>query len=144
MSITDSEFQYLKNLNKLFHEPDEIIIGPAPQKWTRKIESEDKTESFLLDYYRGSFEISKYTWNSRYKQVVVLIRYDSQGTHTNPDGVEISGPHFHIYQEGYGDKFAYEPSLYGIDPNADKSEICKKFLEYFHIMHIPTIQTTMY
>ena len=142
--ISDAEFQYLLKLEKKLVDIDEIKIGPPPQKWTRKIESLDRTQSFLLDYRRGVLEVARYTWNGRYRQTVIMLRYDSRGMHTNPDGARISGPHFHLYKEGYGTKFAYPPQDYGIDPDADMTDICKQVLGFFSVVQVPNIQATMY
>lgn len=41
-------------------------------------------------------------------EAVVLARLDFASPHRNPDGTAVGVPHFHIYRDGYGDKFAYE------------------------------------
>jgi hypothetical protein len=69
--------------------------------------STDKRESFLLDVSRGRIDLRKGTYQTRARQIVVLVRLDFGGPpHRNPDGAEIASPHLHIYREGYGDKWA--------------------------------------
>ena len=69
----------------------------------------------MLDFYRGSFELTKYTINKRYRQTITLLRYDNGGRHTNPDGELFEGAHVHLYREGFNEKFAFPVSKIGID-----------------------------
>lgn len=153
MSLSDSEFQYIIKLEKEFEESDGIKIGPAPIKWSRGIKSTDKKETFILDFHRGSFEVKKFTANNRYRQSIVLVRFDSLGIHTNPDiicddgvtvaGITFNGPHFHIYKNGYGTSIAYPISTLGLKDNFDITEAIYKVLEYINIKKIPSIQSTL-
>ncbi|MHB9027061.1 MAG: DUF6978 family protein [Armatimonadota bacterium] len=71
------------------------------------LQSADKRESFLLDISRGRIDLAKVKYQNRARQIMVLVRLDLAGApHRNPDGEEISCPHFHVYREGYGDKWA--------------------------------------
>ena len=107
MALTQAEYDFLMNEEKEFENLDPINLGPAPIEWTREINSKFSKETFLLDFYRGSFELTKYTINKRYRQTIILLRYDSKGRHTNPDGELFDGPHVHFYREGFNDKFAF-------------------------------------
>ncbi|TSA27051.1 MAG: hypothetical protein D4R67_06730, partial [Bacteroidetes bacterium] len=101
-------------------------------------------DTFILDFYRGSFELLKYTYNKRYRQIIILLRYDAKGRHANPDGENFDGPHVHIYKEGFDDKFAYPASDIGIEESDDMETVLVKFLRYCNVKSIPSIQTTMF
>lgn len=143
MSITQQEFDYLMQLKKQFQEKNELLLGPAPHKWSRDIISTTSTEIFILDFYRGSIEIKKYTFHKRYKTCIPLVRFDSWGRHTNPDQQKFVGPHIHIYKEGYDDKFAYSVDVIGINDQNSMEDVLVKFLKYCNVENIPPIQLTL-
>ena len=101
-------------------------------------------DTFILDFYRGQIELLKYTYNKRYRQTIVLLRYDSMGRHTNPDGVNFDGPHVHIYKEGFDDKFAYPTEHIGINLTDDIDIVLNKFLYYCNIKRLPSIEKTIF
>ena len=108
MAITQLEYDFIMSQEKEFDDlATPIQLGPAPIQWTRQINSIKTKEIFLLDFYKGSIELSKYTYNKRYHQTIILLRYDNWGRHTNPDDVKFAGPHVHFYREGYNDKFCF-------------------------------------
>jgi len=145
MSITQVEYDFLISQEKVF---DDIIqpisLGPAPIQWTRQINSITNKETFLLDFYRGSFELTRYTYNKRYRQSIILMRYDSKGRHTNPDGETFDGPHIHFYKEGFNDKFAYPISEIGGTETDSMEEVLKKFLNYCKVIKYPSIEISMF
>jgi len=109
MAITQAEYDFLMRQDKVFEDlVSSIPLGPAPIQWTRQIKSLASKETFLFDFYRGSFELSKYTINERYRQTIIMLRYDNGGRHTNPDGVLFEGKHVHLYKEGYNDKSLFQ------------------------------------
>ena len=68
MAITQAEYHFLMRQEKVFEDlVSSIQLGPAPMQWTRQINSLANKETFLFDFYRGSFELSKYTINERYR-----------------------------------------------------------------------------
>jgi hypothetical protein len=144
MPITQTEFDYLIKLGKRFEEANELVLGPAPLSWERNIIAIKTKDTFILDFYRGSFELSKYIYNKRYRQTIILLRYDAKGRHTNPDGATFDGPHVHIYKEGFDDKFAYPVTDIGIDETDGMEAVLGKFLTYCNVKSIPSIQTTMF
>lgn len=144
MPITQAEFDYLIKLVKRFEEANELVLGPAPLSWERNINAIKTKDTFILDFYRGRFELSKYTYNKRYRQTIILLRYDAEGRHTNPDGVTFDGSHVHIYKEEFDDKFAYPVTDIGIDETDGMEAVLKKFLTYCNVKSIPSIQTTMF
>ncbi|MER3497986.1 MAG: hypothetical protein C4308_04810 [Chitinophagaceae bacterium] len=73
MAITQAEYEFLMRQDKAFEELiNPIQLAPAPLKWTRQINSLASKETFNLDFYRGSFEMTKYTVNKRYRQIVIM------------------------------------------------------------------------
>ncbi len=142
MSLDDAQFNYLIKLNKSFKEDTVIVLGPAPINWTRDIISLDTKDTFLLDFYRGALNISKYSINKRYRTAIPLVRICSQKRHTNPDGTVFSGPHFHIYKEGFGDRIAHPFSKLGINDDCPMDEALVAMLHYCNVGKLPNIQTT--
>lgn len=68
----------------------------------------DNRENFFLDISRGKINLKKGSYQNRALTCVPLVRIDFAGPpHMNPDGSEINCPHMHLYQEGYGDRWAY-------------------------------------
>lgn len=144
--LTQSEFDQLVHIEKIFKENSSLTLGPAPIKWTRDIISSDRKETFLLDFIRGSLEIKKYTYNKRYRQSIVLLRICSTGRHSNPQilgGECFNGPHVHVYKEGYGDKVAYSINTIGINDGFTMDGALKALLDYFNVIAQPSIQTTI-
>lgn len=73
MAITQAEYEFLMGQDKAFDDlASSILLGPAPVQWTKQINSLTSKEIFLLDFYRGSFELSKYTINKRYRQTIIM------------------------------------------------------------------------
>ncbi|MFN8355452.1 MAG: hypothetical protein U0Y10_13430 [Spirosomataceae bacterium] len=134
--LTQAEFDFLMKLEKEFEDKSTILLYPAPMQWTRKIKSTSSKDFFCLDFYRGTFKVQKYTYNHRYKQTLAIFRFDSYGIHTNPDGQKIEGFHIHVYKEGFGDKFAYPASEFGIKESDTMEIILEKFLLYCNIKPI--------
>lgn len=144
MAISQLEFEFLMGLNKKFATGQELEIGPAPMKWTREINSLDSHDTFLIDYNRGRIQLLKFTVNKRYRQTICLIRLDSVGRHTNPDGKVFDGPHIHFYRDGYDDKFAFPIEDAGIKDPTNVENSIKEFLEFCNIRNIPPIQKSTY
>lgn len=145
MAITQSEYDFLMNQTKVFDDSlTPIELGPAPIHWTRQINSLSSKDVFLIDFHRGSIEISNYTINKRYRQSIILLRYDKDGRHTNPDGEKLEGPHIHLYKEGYNDKFAYPISVIGIEVSDQMETVFMKILYFCNVKNIPSIEIPMF
>jgi hypothetical protein len=143
MAITDTEYAFLLGLEKQFQDSTNIALGPAPLRWERVIIAPSTKDLFQLNFYRGSIEVLKYAYNKRYRESIVLARLCSMGRHTNPDGTHFSGPHFHVYSEQYGDKVAHPVSVIGLKPDSPIDECLLKFLEYFNVRNIPSVQNSL-
>ncbi len=145
MALTQAEYDYLMGQDKEFDDLSATIqLGPPPINWTRKVISPATREQFLLDFHRGSIELSKFTVNKRYRQTIILIRYDNGGRHTNPDGDSFAGPHVHLYREGYDDKFAFPVSTIGVVASDDMAAVLSKVLVYCNIKNIPVIEPPLF
>ena len=144
MSITQSEYDYFMKQPKEFELLTPIKLGPAPLKWSRKVNAEGIKDAFALDFYRGSFELKKYTYNHRFRSCIVLFRYDASGRHTNPDDVVFEGPHIHLYRSGYADKWAFPIADAGIDENDSMEIVFEKILYFCNIKNNLSIITSMY
>jgi len=145
MAITQPEYEFLMRQAKAFEDKSNPIqLAPAPLQWIRKINSLTSKETFNLDFYRGSFELTKYTVNKRYRQTVIMLRYDNGGRHTNPDGVLFEGPHVHLYREGYNDKFAFPISEIDVVVNDTMEEVFSKIMHFCNVKNLPSIEVPMF
>lgn len=145
MALTQAEYDFLMRQEKIFEDiVNPIKLAPAPISWTRQIKSVVEKESFNLDFYRGSFELSRYTLNKRYRQTIIMLRYDNAGRHTNPDGVLFDGPHVHLYREGYNDKFAFPVSEINVTVNEPMEEVFNKIMQFCNVKSLPAIEIPMF
>lgn len=145
MAITQAEYVFLMEQEKDFDDlATPIKLGPAPLQWVRQIHSLATKEVFHLDFYRGSFELSKYTVNNRYRQTIIMLRYDNGGRHTNPDGVLFEGPHVHLYREGYNDKFAFPVSEINVLESDTMENVFNKIMHFCNVKRFPTIEVPMF
>lgn len=106
--------------------------------------SADKREEFNLDVTRGRITLEKTTYQSRARKAVVLARLDLSGPpHRNPDGIEISCPHLHLYRQGFGDKWAVPMPDIFVDLN-DPVDMLSAFMDYCAIVTKPTIDKELF
>lgn len=143
MKISREEFTYLKTIEKHFLTQDNIKLGPPPLRWEREITAPASKDFFHLNFYRGSVEMRKYVYNKTYRKAIVLGRLCSMGRHTNPDGTAFNGTHFHVYDENFGDKIAYPVSELDLEEDADIVKMLEKFLQFFNVTNVPSIQTSL-
>jgi len=102
--------------------------------------SEDKRTNFLLDIWRGRLELNKITYQNRVHQMIILVRLDLTGKpHKNPDDEIITGPHIHVYREGFSDKWAYPISPGSFSDITDHWQTLKDFMTYCNIVQEPNI-----
>jgi hypothetical protein len=105
----------------------------------------NQREKFSLDLSRSKIILTKKTNQLRYYQVICLVRLDIGGpSHRNPDDNEVPSPHLHIYQEGYGDKWAYAVPE-NLFQNLDNYwETLLDFMKYCSITKPPRFQKGLY
>ena len=107
--------------------------------------SKDKRENFILDISRGKIDLLRGRYQNRCRQIIVLVRLDFGGQpHRNPDGEEISSPHFHIYKEGYGDKWAVSLPIDKFPNINDLFQTLQDFMMYCNITEPPLIQKGLF
>ena len=105
----------------------------------------DRRERFLLDVHRGRINSLKGTYQTRARQVVVLVRLClGGGAHRNPDGDRITGPHLHIYREGFGDKWAMPLPEVPFPQSADLWQTLWDFMRYCNIVEPPDIRRGLF
>ena len=98
----------------------------------------DKRENFYLDLSKSRIDFLKGKYQTRARQVIILVRLDFGGApHRNPDDEEISCPHLHIYREGYGDKWAIPPPSDYFLNLLDLSQTIEDFMRFCNITHPP-------
>jgi hypothetical protein len=142
MSLKQDTFEHLMSLEKQFIENEDIRLGGS---WTKELISTTSKDRFQFDYRNSKIEFRKYSFNKRVRTSVVMVRYCSLKRHTNPDGTAFDGPHFHKYQEGFGDKIALRvEDVLGIDPAASsKEDVLTALMKYCNIVRPPNIQTML-
>jgi hypothetical protein len=116
-----------------FPNPGEHIELPI-----QSIATKDK---FIIDVNRkGTINIKKCTFQTRYQKSVVLLRIDIEGSpHTNPDGQSIQCPHLHIFREGYGTSWAFPLSKYIPTKVDDLIQVLIDYLKYNNINNVPKV-----
>ncbi len=104
--------------------------------------STDKCEKFLLDVTRNSIDMTKGSYQNRARKTVVLARLDFGGKpHRNPDGQPVMSPHLHLYQEGFGDKWAYEvPFDRFVTNTTDPWTMLTDFMGFCNVVDRPAIE----
>jgi len=109
------------------------------------LSSRDKREQFHLDISRGRIDLRKGRYQNRARQVIVLVRLCFGGPpHRNPDGVEVPSPHFHIYREGYGDKWAMPAPLERFPHLENPMATLDDFMAYCNIVEPPFIEQDLF
>jgi len=109
------------------------------------LQSADQREYFLLDIGRGKINLLKGKYQTRAKQVVILARVDFGGApHRNPDGEEIPSPHLHVFQEGYGDKWAKPLPIDTFANPDDPWVLLEDFLRFCNVTKPPHFERELF
>lgn len=109
-----------------------------------QLQSEDGRELFFLDIHQGQLNLQKTTLQNRGRQVVILVRLDTNGPpHTNPDGVVVPCPHLHRYREGYADKWADPAPPHVFTDLTDSWLTLQQFLTYCNVVDSPRFQRSL-
>ncbi|MBN1275499.1 hypothetical protein JXA12_04385 [Candidatus Woesearchaeota archaeon] len=89
---------------------------------------------FALDIKQGKIELKMMRCGHRVHSVFTLLRLDvDDRVHINPGGVKVTGPHVHVYREGYNDRFAFPANQYGFKDLSDFGSVIEKFMELCNI-----------
>ncbi|MDI9408553.1 MAG: hypothetical protein QM523_04845 [Candidatus Pacebacteria bacterium] len=102
---------------------------------TIELISIDTKFQFLFDV--NCYQI-RLTYQTRTRSKDILARLDLGGIlrHRNPNGEIITGPHIHLYKEGFNDRFAYP-----LDPQffSDPSDFLLSIEEFMRFCNIQGI-----
>ena len=140
LDLTQNEADALIAMEKHRVDDAQIDFPVAGERRTIDLLSSDKRERFILDISRASIKLTKATYQTRARQVVVLVRLDIDGApHRNPDGQEILCPHLHIYKEGYGDKWAVDATAEGYTNTSDLFTTLLTFMQKSNVTQQPNI-----
>ena len=125
---------------------DEISRFPLPGRSVSvKLTSFDRKQEFLLDVFRGRIALNKITYQTRAQAIIPLVRVDIGGApHRNPDGMEISVPHIHLYREGYGDKWAFPLPADKFPSPGDQYKTLYDFYRYCNIIEPPLLENVLF
>lgn len=144
IELTQQEADALLALEKYYFEANVLKFPDLGGTLRLVLHSLDKREEFNLDITRGKISLEKNTFQTRARKAIVLVRLDILGPpHRNPNGEEVECPHIHLYQEGFGDKWAYPlPNEFNGIENI--YELLDKFMDYCHIVGKPTIERGLF
>ncbi|WP_410513134.1 hypothetical protein PaeBR_01270 [Paenibacillus sp. BR2-3] len=140
--LIQNEVDYLLNLVKVLSENRNITLPNPGQSLELGVNSANSNEKFIVDINRkGTINIQKVTYQTRYQRSVVLLRLDIEGSpHKNPDEEIIPCPHLHIFREGFGTSWAYPLDKKIITETTDLVQVLIAFLKYNNVTNIPPIQ----
>lgn len=109
------------------------------------LQSLDKREQFILDISLGRIGLKRGKYQSRARQVIVLVRLDFGGPpHRNPDDTELACPHLHVYREGYGHKWALPVPMDRFPNLGNLWETLDDFTQYCNITLPPLIERGLF
>lgn len=145
INLTQEEADSLISMPKVCADREVRDFPPLNQSLSIPLLSEDGRESFTLDITLGRINLSKITYQSRGRQVVVLVRLDIDGPpHRNPDGKEIACPHLHYYREGFGDKWAEPVPIDKFSTIKDYWQTLHDFMEYCSVVVLPEFRKGLF
>ena len=138
--LTQSDADALIAMTKTFVTSEAISIPPGIDD-TRELLGADPKERFLLDIWRSTFRLSKFRYQTRGRQIIVLVRLCIDGApHTNPDGTRLAGSHLHLYREGYDDKWAQPLDASQFQDTNDVWRTFEDFCDFCNVQGIPPYQ----
>lgn len=145
MNLTQAEADALIAMEKHRANEERSDFPMGGQSLILPLQSPDKRENFLLDLSRGRIDLLKVKMQNRGRQVVVLVRIDLGGPpHRNPNGEEIHSPHFHLYREGYGDKWAMPVPTDRFRTTEDLWITLEDFMQFCNITQPPHIERGLF
>lgn len=141
MVLAQDEADDLIAVEKHFVDHAPLVVTGSGIDVSRALVSNDGGEDFVLDVWRGSFNLSKYKLQLRGHEIVPLVRVDVNGApHVNPDNTRVPTPHIHLYREGYDDERAYPLDNYPFRDSSDIVKTLEDFAQFCHIQALPTIR----
>ena len=145
IDLSQSEANALISMEKIRVDGRSIDYPSFGGRISVPLMSKDKRESFILDISRGRIDLLKGTYQSRARQVVILVRIDFGGQpHRNPDGQEVLSPHLHVFKEGFGDKWAIPIPEDKFQNTANLRKLLEDFMCYCNITEPPHIERGLF
>jgi hypothetical protein len=145
INITQSEANGLITMPKVRFDDQQYVYPGTGGAISVPLISQDKRENFLLDVSRGRINLLKGKYQTRARQVVVLVRLDFGGPpHRNPDDEEIACPHLHIYREGFADKWAMPAPTSAFPNTNDLWQTLTDFMQYCNIVEPPLLERGLF
>ena len=135
--LTQEEADRLLELAKV-RTSAEQVEWPTGAKVIVLLKSNDGREEFLLDVATYLIKLSKITLQNRARTTSILVRLDIDGRpHRNPDDVEITSPHIHLFREGYNDKWAYPVPSEKFRDLSDRAKTLEDFFRFCNVVEPP-------
>lgn len=133
--LSQQEADLLLSMEKRRLSDDDVVWPSLGGKAVVALSSLDGREEFMLDVTKTSVKLSKLTLQNRARTTVILARLEIDGSpHRNPDDVELPCPHFHLYREGFGDRWAFPvPSEHFRDLSSHMTTV-EDFMRFCHIV----------
>lgn len=131
--MSQEEAERLISLMKKLLEQDARGLDPG-EKHRYPVDSIEENEHFLVQINRGRIRESKYNYCAKIlsgSTVLLELHINPTKKHQNPDGEIIAGNHWHVYQEGYGIRYAYPA---GDIQSDDFVSSTLTFLKRFHVV----------
>lgn len=145
INLTQAEADALIAMEKIPAEDRDEVYPEPGEKLVIALTSLDKKENFLLDITRNEINLLKVTFQNRARQIVVLMRLDLGGPpHRNPNGEEIACPHLHVYQEGFGDKWAFPVPANPYRNLTDSFGTFEDFMKHCNVAVLPKVQMGLF
>ncbi len=144
MWLSQADADALLAMHKVEPTQDPTYLPDLGGILTVPLYSTDGAEEFKLDVRRNKIRLTKSTYQTRARSIFVLARLDIAGApHRNPDGEEIPCPHMHLYQEGFGDKWAVDASEM-ISACNDNFEVLQWFMARCNVVRPPNFQVGLF
>lgn len=144
-NLTQAEADALIAMEKQCVTDVEYDFPMAGDSLAVPLQSSDKREQFYLDISRGRIDLLRGKYQSRARQVIVLVRLDFGGRpHRNPDDQELPCPHLHVYREGYGTKWAMPVPIDQFRRISDLYGTLEDFMRFCNITRPPYINRGLF
>ena len=137
--ITQSEANRLTGIDKYRVDDRQYTFPILGGELRIPLFSVDKKEEFCLDISRSRIQIKKTKYQTRSRNNIILVRIDlAGGPHRNPDFVEVTCPHIHLYRQEFDDRWAYPlPEIFN-NPN-DAWAVLMDFYRYCNVVQPPIL-----
>lgn len=144
-SLTQAEADALIAMEKFCVDTTEWPYPPLGGAISIPLVSQDNREAFLLDLSRGRIDLAKGKYQTRARQIIILVRLDFGGApHRNPDEQEVLCPHLHVYREGFGDRWAVPVPANEFTNLSDLRQTLSDFMRYCNIVQPPIFRRELF